>query len=162
MSLELTENLFSRVCFQFAIHCFGSPFSEHSKLPVQHFTTPFTSGFYHIHGNVPKWLKKVELNVNGKTSQQVSAAVRADRKSVAIKDSQTNYLDNGRRLNGAIHSKGDSNKNASSVSMCEDGITRRLLTFVAGCTIQRYDLEVRSSCSSDMNYPKCKYELTML
>lgn len=51
-------------------------------------------------------------------------------------------------------SKGDSNKNASSVSMCEDGITRRLLTFVAGCSVQRYDLEVRSSCSSDMNYPK--------
>ena len=89
--------------------------------------------------NLAKWLKKVELNVNGKTSQQVSAAVRADRKSVAIQDSQTNYLDNGMRLNGAIHSKGDSNKNASSVSMCEDGITRRLLTFVAGCTLHTYD-----------------------
>ena len=56
------------------------------------------------------------------------------------------------RLNG-MHS---SDKNLS-FSMCEDGITRRLLTFVAGCTVEKSDLEVRSSCSSDMTFPKCKY-----
>ena len=89
--------------------------------------------------------------MNGKTSQQVSAAVRADRKSVMVRDGQTNYFDKGMRLN-EMHS---SDKN-SSVSMCEDGVTRRLLTFVAGCTVEKSDLEVRSSCGSDMSFPKCK------
>ena len=111
-----------------------------------------TSGFYHIDGNVPRWLKKAELNVDGKTSQQVSAAVRAEKKGVTVRDGQTNYFDNGMRLNG-IHS---SDRNLS-FAMCEDGITRRRLTFVAGCTDEKLDFEVRSSCPSDINFPKCKY-----
>ena len=118
----------------------------------KHFSTPFTSGFYHINGNIPRWLKKVELNVNAKTSQQVSAAVRADRKSVIVRDGQENYFDKGIRLND-MHSS-DSNL---SVSVCGDGTSRRSLTFVAGCTLEKSDLEVRSSCSSDINFPKCKY-----
>ena len=132
-------------------------FLEKSNLPSRkHFSIPFISGFYHIDGNVPRWLKKVEVNVNGKTSQQVSAAVRADRKSVTVRDGQPNYFDNGMRLNKMNSKSGDRNL---SVSMCEGGLTRRLITFVSGCTVYKSDLEVRSSCSSDINYPKCKYIL---
>ena len=119
----------------------------------KHSTTPLSSGFYHIDGDVPRWLKKVELNVDGQTSQQVSAAVRAEKKGVTVRDGQPNYFDNGMRLNGILHS---SDRNLS-FPMCEDGITKRRLTFVAGCTDEKLDFEVRSSCSSDINFPKCKY-----
>ena len=80
--------------------------------------------------------------------------MRADRKSVIVRDEgqQENYFDKG--LN-EIHSS-DSNL---SVSVCGDGVTRRSLTFVTGCTLEKSDLEVRSSCSSDINFPKCKYIL---
>ena len=119
----------------------------------KHSTTPLTSGFYHIEGDVPRWLKKVELNVDGQTSQQVSAAVRAEKKGVTVRDGEAHYFDNGIQLDG-IHS---SDRNLSLAMLCEDGITRRRLTFVAGCTEEKSDFEVRSSCSSDINFPKCKY-----
>ena len=128
-------------------------FSAKSNLPSSNkLSSPFASGLYHINGNIPTWLKKVELNVNGKTSQQVSAAVRADRKSVmTIKDGQTNYFNTE---TNEMRSSSD-NINLSAL-MCEDGMTQRLLTFVAGCTVHKSDLEVRSTCSNDINFPKCK------
>ena len=131
-------------------------FVAKSNLPTfNKLSSPLSSGFYHINGNIPNWLKKVELNVNGKTSQQVSAAVRADRKSVmTINDGQSNYFDKGTRTD-ETRSRSDNRK--LSASMCDDGITKRLLTFVAGCTVHKADLEVRSTCSNDMNFPKCKY-----
>ena len=107
---------------------------------------------YHIDGDVPNWLKKVDLNVDGQTSQQVSAAVRAEKKGVTVRGGQNVYFDNRKGL-GSMHS-GDKN---ITFEKCQDGITRRRLTFVAGCTDEKSDLEVRSSCSSDINFPKCKY-----
>ena len=140
------------------MYCCFFYFSAKSHLPSSNkLSSPFASGFYHINGNIPTWLKKVELNVNGKTSQQVSAAVRADRKSVmTIKDGQTNYFDTG---TNEIRSSSD-NINLSA-SMCEDGLTKRLLTFVTGCTAHKSDLEVRSTCSNDINFPKCKHFIVL-
>ena len=138
------------------MYCFFPFFAAKSNLPTfNKLSSPLSSGFYHINGNIPNWLKKVELNVNGKTSQQVSAAVRADRKSVmTVNDGQNNYFDKGTRTD-ETRSRSDNRK--LSASMCDDGITKRLLTFVAGCTVHKADLEVRSTCSNDINFPKCKY-----
>ena len=76
-----------------------------------------------------------------------------------MRNDQANYFENGMQLN-EMHSRSGGDRN-SSISMCQDGITRRMLTFVAGCTLLKSDLEVRSSCSSDMSYPKCKCTLLM-
>ena len=143
------------------MHCCFPPFTVKSNLPsFNKLSSPFTSGFYHINGNIPNWLKKVELNVNGKTSQQVSAAVRADRKSVmTINDGQNDYFDKGTRTD-ETRSRSDNRK--LSASMCDDGITKRLLTFVAGCTVQKADLEVRSTCPNDINFPKCMYSFSII
>ena len=137
------------------MHCCFPPFAVKSNLPsFNKLSSPFTSGFYHINGNIPNWLKKVELNVNGKTSQQVSAAVRADRKSgMTITDGQKHYFDKGMQSD---KNRFPSDNTNLSASMCDDGITKRLLTFVTGCTARKADLEVRSTCSKDLNFPKCK------
>ena len=131
--------------------------SDTLSSPWKHSTNPLKSGYYHVRGEVPRWLKKVESNIDRQTSQQVSAAVRAEKKSSAAAanngDDQNKYFDKGTRLGGGVHSL---NQN-SSIPMCEDGITRRTLTFVAGCSDNKADLEVRSSCSRDINFPKCRY-----
>ena len=73
---------------------------------------------------------------------------------MTINDGQSNYFDKGTRTD-ETRSRSDNRK--LSAAMCDDGITKRLLTFVAGCTVHKADLEVRSTCSNDINFPKCKY-----
>ena len=73
---------------------------------------------------------------------------------MTVNDGQNNYFDKGTRTD-ETRSRSDNRK--LSASMCDDGITKRLLTFVAGCTVHKADLEVRSTCSNDINFPKCKY-----
>ena len=140
------------------LYFFLSHISDTSSSHWKHSTNPLQSGYYHVHGEVPRWLKKVESNIDRQTSQQVSAAVRAEKKSSAaaanIGDGQNNYFDKGIRLDKGMHSL---NQN-SSIPMCQDGITRRTLTFVTGCSDTKADLEVRSSCGQrDINFPKCRY-----
>ena len=53
-----------------------------TKLVWRADANPLASGYYHIDGKVPKWLEKAHLHVDGQTSQQVSAAVRAEQKSL--------------------------------------------------------------------------------
>ena len=128
-----------------------------TKLVWRADANPLASGYYHIDGKVPKWLEKAHLHVDGQTSQQVSAAVRAEQKSLI--DTGVHSTGLNKYFSDTVSSGNNGqylqNQQNSTFTTCQDGITRRTLTIVAGCGNDKADLEIRSSCSSDRsNFPK--------
>ena len=68
--------------------------------------------------------------------QQMSAAVRADFHENSL-------------------SSGNQGKQSSNNKLCQDGATSKVISVILGCASKTHsDLEIRSSCLEDVDFPK--------
>ena len=74
--------------------------------------------------------------------QQMSAAVRADLLDLQSSSSSSGHMEHQNEA-----------KNSKPIQLCQDGLTPKTVSVILGCS-SHTDLEMRSSCYGDVDFPK--------